>query len=84
MAMSKQEIDNIVDQFVIVLKEKLHKNLHKGGWRTEDYRYLLSRLKEETDELENALNEQNFENAIKECADVAAFTIFINDRIING
>lgn len=84
MAMSKQEIDAVVDQFIIVLKEKLYKNLHKGGWREEDYKYLLSRLREETDELENALNTQDFENAIKECADIAAFTIFINDRIING
>lgn len=71
---------------------KLNKNKHKecdnmnrqgSGRKWDDcsLMWLLSRIRGETDELQESIENCNFENAILECADVANFAMFIHDII---
>ncbi len=51
-------------------------------WQKCDVMWLLSRLKEEVEELEEALESKNsLEEAPDECADVANFAMMISDNL---
>lgn len=60
----------------------LQKNDWKGGWQDDRMFDLLERLREETDELRDALFvAKNFEDIIKESADIANFAMMIADNV---
>ena len=83
---SKQLIDQSVDNFAGLMKQKLCQNIHKGCWTDEcNIVYLANRLHDELAELDIALNQlcditqdQKTANAIiEECVDVANFAMMI-------
>lgn len=59
--------------------EKMRKTKHKAHWATVGQVWLLSRLKEEVQELEEALLTQS-DNVIEEAADVANIAAMIADN----
>lgn len=73
----------IVDWFAQQMKDKLGlpKNVAKGDWRDlADTSYLLQRLNEERRELISAMaDDGSYDDIIKECADVANFSMMIAD-----
>lgn len=62
--------------FAQKMEERLAANDDKGGWGTESDEYLIKRIKEETEELEVAINSQ----IADEAADVANFAMMIADN----
>ena len=74
-------MDKIVKEFAEQMQYKLDKNEHKKSWAHYEITYLLSRLKQETLELEEALMNQNLEKAQNEAADVSNFAMMIFDNI---
>jgi NTP pyrophosphatase (non-canonical NTP hydrolase) len=59
------------------------KNKEKGGWWDCDMDYLIKRLKEEVDELENEVKRQDQASAFnvtKEATDVANFALMVQDQ----
>lgn len=73
---------SIVDRFGKHMKSRLHANRSKGGWKGYSTRYLVTRLKEEVTELENALDAtpRYKDHITKEAADVANFAMMIADN----
>lgn len=71
------------------MEEKLRANDHKGHWSECDMIYLRSRIKEELEELENALGGEGLHRytseeatqIVKEAADVANFCLMIADNV---
>lgn len=63
--------------FVAAMRRKLAANAHKGGWKDCDPDWLLKRLRQEVDELEEAV--QKGQGVLGEAADVANFAMFIAD-----
>jgi NTP pyrophosphatase (non-canonical NTP hydrolase) len=66
------------------MESKLKENDKKGGWDNCNIYWLIGRLKEETNELLNAVDLHrdlgaSKENIIKESADVANFAMMIAD-----
>jgi NTP pyrophosphatase (non-canonical NTP hydrolase) len=75
-----------VQWFAEKMEEKLRVNDHKGGWQAAPTWWLVSRLKEETIELERALERVElsetqvaFEHAMGEAVDVSNFAMMIGD-----
>jgi len=73
-----------VRQFADLMEARLKANDHKGGWRGERLPYLLRRLREETDELYEAMGpsldwKMISETVGREAADVANFAMMIAD-----
>ncbi|KKM91822.1 hypothetical protein LCGC14_1224720 [marine sediment metagenome] len=69
-----------LDWFKNVQFEKLSlpKNVAKPHWLTMNFDELLHRLKEEVQELEDALSQgESMENVISECADVSIFATML-------
>jgi NTP pyrophosphatase (non-canonical NTP hydrolase) len=73
-----------VQAFAMAMEVGLRANDYKGGWEWEQPGHLMERLREETDELEAALEDwSNFaapellERIRKEAADVANFAMMI-------
>lgn len=67
-----------VKWFAEKMEETLKANDHKGGWDNCNTLWLISRLREEVDELEGScVNEK----VIKEATDVANFAMMIADRL---
>lgn len=88
--MSDVELRPEVRWFAEQMELKLRLNDHKGGWVDCDTEYLLSRLKDEYVELEEALNIScphcgrrmspgNITNVLSECLDIANFALMIAD-----
>ena len=86
-------MDKQVEKIAELMQHKLDKNKHKEcavmnpdgkgrRWDKCDVRWLLMRLREETYEIEKALNdnEEPIEVA-KECADVCNFAMMIADNV---
>lgn len=67
-------------RFAQQMEEKLAANDHKGGWENEDIGYLLTRLREELDELVNAVDFGTQKDVVGEAADIANFAMMIADR----
>ena len=62
------------------MEAKLRENDHKGGWQGDTATSLLKRLREETDEVEQALMAWEPELVLREAADVANFAMMIADN----
>lgn len=58
----------------------LYVNSNKPHWDTVTTSYLISRLREELGELEEALLKNDTNNIINECTDVANFAMMIADK----
>ncbi len=79
---AKYETD--VRQFAEVMVRKLIDNSYKANrWEDCSFRYLLDRIQEEIDEVEEALLEQyDPSEVVEECADVANFAMMIADNVM--
>lgn len=66
-----------VKTFAQCMEHKLQKNDHKGGWEEIPNDELFRRLRDEIDELEQALNNEPTLNIAFEAADVANFAMMI-------
>jgi hypothetical protein len=75
-----QEREEALRAFVGDMRAKLEANEHKGSWRETPYFLLMRGLRDELEELADALIGQNWEAVIKESADVANFAMMIADR----
>ena len=63
-------------------KLSLPKNVAKPHWLTMNPDQLLHRLKEEVQELEDALSQgESIENIISECVDVSIFAVMLAHKI---
>lgn len=76
------EYQSLLEPFFQEMLERLKANSHKSGWDDLDPDYAISRLKQETRELEHALfkaeeESMSFNNVIREAADVANFAAMI-------
>lgn len=71
-----------LEWFVGEMVEKLDENNHKGTWKDLTFNKLLDLLDDEVSELEDEVSElnPNYENIIKECADVANFAMMVAER----
>jgi hypothetical protein len=82
----------IVDGFSTAMEAKLDlpRNRAKGGpdqWRADSFESLIERLRQEVDELEEALDWQKVgdrDSAIEEACDVANFAMMIWDKLRSG
>lgn len=72
-----QEYEPEIKQLVDAMRYKLRKNAHKGRWEDLDVPGALKRLREEVDELEEALSRDSQIEIILEAADVANFALMI-------
>ena len=72
--------------FANEMEKVLSNNDYKGGWEFEDYDYLFDRLRDEYIELRRELKkgDENSSNILKECVDVANFSMMIADVIISN
>lgn len=73
-----------VRQFAELMEERLKANDHKGGWKGERLPYLMRRLREEVEELSEALLPDKdwameAEKVGREAADVANFVMMVAD-----
>lgn len=68
-------------KFSELMTQALIKNAHKDGWSGCNVRWLVGRLGEEVEELDNALSIRNWQEAIEECADIANFAMMVAERI---
>ena len=70
--------------FASEMEKVLARNDYKGGWKFEDYDYLFDRLHDEWIELRKELRRKNKsnENILKECVDIANFSMMIADIMI--
>lgn len=86
-----QKLRESVEWFSGKMEQKLKANTHKGGWGESELGWLFVRLKEEVEELHNAINDRVIptpffgvshteEEIIQECADVANFAMMIADK----
>lgn len=70
---------NVVVWFSHEMQAKLNENSHKGEtWPRFSQRQLLNRLKQETGELERAI--ESGKDVVEEAADVANFAMMIADN----
>lgn len=71
-------------EFAGLMEERLTANDHKSHWEGEDMGWLLERLKEEVQELQQEIDPgdlSNHEAICNECADVANFAMMIADNV---
>lgn len=82
MATRDEYLPSLV-QFFRVVDEKLNlpKNVQKAHWNSMSDVALLERIGQELLELTEACMLLDYENAINECADVAAFAMMLADNI---
>lgn len=81
-ALDVEEIEyKSVTFFAKEMDRKLQENSQKGGWEDCDESYLIERLRQEVDELEEAINEKEVHEIKSECADVANFAMMIWDNL---
>ena len=81
------EIRSEVLMFAKVMEKKLRRNDHKGHWKNggyEDFQWFVDRLKEEVEELEEALDSRIPEDIADEAADVANYAMMIMDIFSRG
>lgn len=69
--------------FANKMEAKLAANDHKGpwGWRDMPVEYFLTRMQEESRELSEAIQSQDIEATINECADLANFAMMLADVV---
>tara|TARA_B100000700_G_scaffold331737_1_gene467778 strand:+ start:11214 stop:11471 length:258 start_codon:yes stop_codon:yes gene_type:complete len=66
-----------INVFAEAMELKLRRNDHKGGWEETDLDTLFIRLREEVDELQEAIERENPFEVLFEAADVANFAMMI-------
>lgn len=83
----KNELRAPVIWFAIQMEDRLRENDDRGqtGWETMSTGWLLTRMKEEVRELEQAAfplsgDEADVEAIVRECADVANFAMMVADN----
>jgi len=79
--MKNDKMRTSVKRFALNMETVLRENDHKFGWRDLSFSHLLIRIKGEIEELEDALINQNKENIVHECADIANFLMMIVDNV---
>jgi len=73
-----------MEQFLIAMKYKLYVHSNKGSFDWKTSHQLISQLKAEVAELEEALATGDKERIISEAADVANYAFFIADKAVRG
>lgn len=74
------EFESTLEQFMQVMRDKLNENQHKPRWDGDTIEWLMMRLKEETQELVEAIDfNEPPRNVARECADIANFAMMIAD-----
>lgn len=73
-----------VRSFAEAMERKLRENDHKGGWENMDQFKLFSRIREELEELAEAIEEHNATKALSELPDPANFLMMLQDNIVSG
>lgn len=83
---SDHVVRKVVADFALVMERKLCEKDHKGGWDDMDFGVLLIMLREEVQELDDAIetykdtpDDENLEDIILESADIANFAMMIAD-----
>ncbi len=87
--METSDLRGSVERFASDMEKKLRANNHKGGWEHESYTYLLTRLRQEFEELTDALKDEptaalpfeQYLNGMAECVDVANLAMMIHDNL---
>jgi len=74
----RESVLELANHMELVLK----KNDHKMGWSGLSIKTLLCMVKNEVDELEEALDNCNPVETIKEAVDVANFCMMIRENIV--
>jgi hypothetical protein len=70
----------LVTDFSVDMLKKLNENNHKDHWCSCSFEHLTHRLFDEILEMHIAIEWQSYEEAIRECADVANFAAMIADN----
>lgn len=96
MAKNKVKLRPSVRDFAERMEKKLRENDYKGGWENCGYIYLVSRLKDETNEAENThagtfipgeflgrTRRPTDEDEADEWADVANFAMMLAEKAVN-
>lgn len=77
-----------VEWFAEQMLKKLNKNMDKKNWLKCSYEYLLCRLEEEVQELQELFLDDKIsykhKKMIPECADIANFAMMIADKAKKG
>lgn len=66
--------------FQDIQMSKLVENVHKGSWKDKTIPFLLERIKQEVQELEDAIELGNHDEIFREAGDIANFAMFIADK----
>ena len=81
MVQTPDEMQKHVSNFSRLMLSKLAANRFKGSWEKRNIKWLLSRLREEVNELGEAINNsEHFGQIWSECADVANFAMMISEN----
>lgn len=74
------DINEGTDSFAVHMKHKFLMNRHKTHWRSYTYKQLLERLRQETCELQLAIEDGDRKAIVDEAADVGNFCMMIADN----
>lgn len=72
-----------VQWFATVMEVNLRGNDHKGGWEEEPFQYFVDRMKDEMEEIEEAMVgtcKSDMMDAVNECADLANFAMMLAEN----
>ena len=84
LTLSENE-DRVIADLGIAQKFKFMVHRNKGGWDAKPIEQLVSEMKREVEELEDALkNGASKESCITEAADVANYSAMIVDKLKRG
>lgn len=77
---SRDGIDAALNDFTTHMRHKLLMTRHRSHWSKAEQLFLLSRAREELDELEEALDSETRKSVVREAADAANFCMMIADN----
>ncbi len=69
-----------VDRFTRWMRLKLRMHAEKGHWSLCSQEYLMKRLREEVEELQEALDRNDLRGTCEEAADVSNFAMMLSDN----
>jgi hypothetical protein len=76
--------DEVIQDLIMNIHHKYIKNEYKGDWRNIPIKALLNMFKQELLEFDKSLEDKDYNNAIKEVADIALFGAYIVDKLKNN